>query len=133
MSFIGEKTTISGIQKVKNRYFWLSTGNVWAVQESEIVIVFYAFCSSHKAILTLLSREVTVIAVFRMSSGLPVTSGSRHNSKPSHDTVQLVSYHLRKKLGRYLTSFAPNFCSKLFPLKKTPSKRTSRICNSMLF
>ena len=63
-----------------------------------------------------LSLFFGLLPVYR---SLPV---SRHDSNPAHDTVQLFSYHLQKKSGRYLASSGPQLPHKnwiLYPLKKT--------------
>ena len=47
---------------------------------------------------------------------------TRKNSYPAHDTVQLFSYHLQNKSGRYLASSGPQLPHKnwiLYPVKKT--------------
>ena len=41
-----------GPERAENRLFPVFTGNAWADQKSDNVIVFYAFCSSYKTILT---------------------------------------------------------------------------------
>ena len=63
-----------------------------------------------------LSLFFGLIPVYR---SLPVT---RHDSYPGHDTVQLFSYHLQNKSGRYLASSGPQLPHKnwiLYPVKKT--------------
>ena len=52
-------------------------------QKSDTVIVFYGLGSPYKTILTqVLSLGVAVITVFRITSGLPVTSGLTERSSP---------------------------------------------------
>ena len=64
-----------------------------------------------------LSLFFGLLPVYR---SLPVT---RHDSYPAHDIVQLFSYHIQNKSGRYLPSSGPQLSHKNWiPLKK-PSRR----------
>ena len=59
------------------------TGNAWAELKSDNVIVFAVPGSPYKSVLSeLLSYQSAVIAVFRITSGFPGTSGSPEVTSP---------------------------------------------------
>ena len=70
---------------------------------------------------SLLSQYLTVIAGFGLLPvyrSLPVT---RHDFKAAHDTVQLFSYHLQKKSGRFFGISGPQLPQKNGPHEKPVS------------
>ena len=90
------------------------TGNAWAQQKSDVVIVFYFSSLTLKIILTLFFLEsLAVIAVFRLTFGLSDTS---HLRNPDYFVVQPLSFTLETNfiptglyfIALYLSAFDRN-------------------------
>ena len=98
------------------------TGNAWAELKSDNVLVFAVPGSPYRGVfIQLLSYQLVVIAVFRITSGFPGTSGSPEVTSPGpwHISTLLLPDYKRVWVSR-TSQFSPNLCTKSEPYKKKP-------------
>ena len=124
MPFISLKPIISGL-----------TGNAWAELKSENVIVFSVPGSPYRGVLSqLLSYQLAVIAVFRITSGFLGTSGLPEVTSPGpwHTSIPLLPDCKRVWVSS-IYRFPPNLCTRFGPRKEKTRQFISRLPTTRIF